>query len=682
MISFQKVPDISPQVPIITSVQSEQSSQLPMITSVQSGDIDDLINSDYKIKKMPKTQLNKNNHKRQTWSQEKMAEAVSMVREKKMGLKKAAKFYEVPKTTLRTLSLQADIRPEQFVKKTLGRKPILPEDIEKQLVEYILSMESIFYGLTRMDLRRMAFQLAVRNKIPNQFKEGLAGRSWLDHFLNRHKQQLSLRRPTRMSYACTEGFTKEKVLQFFDLLDSEYKKHRYEADRIWNVGETGLIVMQSKVVQVIGLKGKRQIGALTAAERGSLVTVICAMSAGGSFLPPMMIFPWKNMSDQLMRGAPSGAIGRAHPSGWVQANLFTQWFKHFLAKTKPTAKLPVLLILDGHYSHTRNVDVIELARINHVSIISLPPHTTHKLHPLDKTFMGPLKTYYSKAIRQHMIHEHKRLTSYDIAGLFGTAYLQCTNGLYAVNGFRATGIWPFNRHIFTDADFVAADHAVIENAPTDVMMPQIPWSSSISVTPQRQITPSLTSTTPITRSCPGSSGGASSVSPRGIVPIPLLKKKRSNRGRKPSSSNLITGSPYKNLEASMAKPPNREKTLSRGRGRGRGATSATVQKDQPSTSSVKRLTRCKTPKAKRQCISSVSSDDDSIDIPLSVDSAFDLPDKETPSFKDDTACLFCDGLFADDTHGEMWVQCLMCTMWAHKDCADVENEHYICDFCK
>ncbi|XP_023238523.1 uncharacterized protein LOC111637282 [Centruroides sculpturatus] len=52
MISFQKVPDISPQVPIITSVQSEQSSQLPMITSVQSGDIDDLINSDYKIKKV------------------------------------------------------------------------------------------------------------------------------------------------------------------------------------------------------------------------------------------------------------------------------------------------------------------------------------------------------------------------------------------------------------------------------------------------------------------------------------------------------------------------------------------------------------------------------------------------------------------------------------------------------
>nr|CAD7575520.1 unnamed protein product [Timema californicum] len=51
--------------------------------------------------KMPKAQLNRPNinPKRQTWSQEKMAEAVSMVRDKKMGLKKAAKFYEVPKNS-------------------------------------------------------------------------------------------------------------------------------------------------------------------------------------------------------------------------------------------------------------------------------------------------------------------------------------------------------------------------------------------------------------------------------------------------------------------------------------------------------------------------------------------------------------------------------------------------------
>ncbi|GBP96436.1 hypothetical protein EVAR_99097_1 [Eumeta japonica] len=168
------------------------------------------------------------------------------------------------------------------------------------------------------------------------------------------------------------------------------QKH-YPADRIFNVDETGLTIVQSKIPAVIGKKGKRQIGALTAAERGSLVTLVCCMSAGGSYIPPMLIFPRKNYSDQLMKGAPPGAIGKVHPSGWIQAHLFTEWFKHFLEKTNPTEQSPVLLVLDGHYTHTRNIEILTLARERHVTIICLPPHTTHKLQPLDRTFMGALK---------------------------------------------------------------------------------------------------------------------------------------------------------------------------------------------------------------------------------------------------------------------------------------------------
>lgn len=92
-----------------------------------------------------------------------------------------------------------------------------------------------------------------------------------------------------------------------------------------------------------------------------------------------------------MKGAPPGSIHANHPSGWVQTNLFTKWFKHFLATVKPSESSPVLLILDGHTSHTRNIEIIELARNNHVHILSIPPHSSHKIQPLDKTFMGPLK---------------------------------------------------------------------------------------------------------------------------------------------------------------------------------------------------------------------------------------------------------------------------------------------------
>ena len=42
--------------------------------------------------------------------------------------------------------------------------------------------------------------------------------------------------------------------------------------------------------------------------------------------------------------------------------LFLVWIKHFHNHVKWTSDNPGLLILDGHYSHTRNMAAIDLAR--------------------------------------------------------------------------------------------------------------------------------------------------------------------------------------------------------------------------------------------------------------------------------------------------------------------------------
>lgn len=97
------------------------------------------------------------------------------------------------------------------------------------------------------------------------------------------------------------------------------------------------------------------------------------MSAGGTFVPPMIIFPRKNMMDALMKEAPPGALGRCHPSGWIQTELFNEWFNHFIQKTHPSEEDPILLILNGHSSHTRNLQVIDLARTNHVTYCQHSP---------------------------------------------------------------------------------------------------------------------------------------------------------------------------------------------------------------------------------------------------------------------------------------------------------------------
>lgn len=82
----------------------------------------------------------------------------------------------------------------------------------------------------------------------------------------RHKN-LTLRQPEATSAARALGFSKEKIMEFFDCLTKLYDEHNFDPANIYNVNETGLSTVQ-KPQKVIGKKGKHEIGALTSGERG------------------------------------------------------------------------------------------------------------------------------------------------------------------------------------------------------------------------------------------------------------------------------------------------------------------------------------------------------------------------------------------------------------------------------
>ena len=98
----------------------------------------------------------------------------------------------------------------------------------------------------------------------------------------------------------------------------------------------------------------------------------------GHLFPPLLLFPEKNMKLEMMNGTPLASVYICHPSEWIECELFTQYFLHFLKNTNPAKEDTVIPALDGQYSHTRNRSIINIAEANHVDIICLLPYDSRK----------------------------------------------------------------------------------------------------------------------------------------------------------------------------------------------------------------------------------------------------------------------------------------------------------------
>ena len=341
--------------------------------------------------------------------------------------------------------------------------------MEKELVEYLLSLESMMFGLTTNYVRNLAFQLAEKNNLPNSFTKAKrkAGKDWLQGFMHRHKE-LSLRQPEATSAARAKSFNPQTVNKFFDLFEAVMDKYKFPPQRIFNCDETGITTVQGKPSKVLAKTGRRQVGGLVSAERGQLVSVEICMNITGTFIPPLFVFPRVRMKAELMNGAPPGSIYACHKSGWMQLEIFVKWFKHFLKSTGATKENPVLLILDGHSTHTMNMEVIDLARANGVVLLCLPPHCSHKMQPLDVSFMKPLSIYYDQELEKWLRnHPGWVVTTFQVAELFGIGYTKAATAQTAINGFKKTGLFPTNRDIFEPHDFAPCQPTNIDSGKND-----------------------------------------------------------------------------------------------------------------------------------------------------------------------------------------------------------------------
>jgi hypothetical protein len=107
--------------------------------------------------------------------------------------------------------------------------------------------------------------------------------------------------------------------------------------------------------------------------------------------------------------------------------------------------------LDGHSSYICNFEVINSGRKNHVFFISLQPHSTHRMQPLDLAFMGPLKCCYAQDIERWLrAHAGRVVTIYQPGELrrIWKRRHEAATAENAASGFRKLGHYPCTNNIF------------------------------------------------------------------------------------------------------------------------------------------------------------------------------------------------------------------------------------------
>lgn len=337
--------------------------------------------------------------------------------------------------------------------------------------------------------------------------------------------------------------------------------------------------------------------------------------------------------------------------------------------------------------------------------------STSLLQPLDVSFMRPLSVFYDAEVSGWLRTNPGRVVSvFQIAKLFGNAFIKAATMSTAINGFRKTGIWPCNPNIFTDADFLAAETTDRPISQVNASMNFNPGNEEANISSnQREEVASLpdvenvtTSSARVSSPMPGcswmnlqnSSTADDSddpptfkddtltsryhpptpkcftpppiTSPEDIMPIPHVGKLDTVRAqRKRGKTVILTDTPYKDeLEEIQNKRFAKESKK-------QAKTFKKTAKKDPRKRKINSIKNVKArfdfssqrPRQRRQSTSSSSS---------------------AVSNEDDAACLYCNDLYSESTEG--WVQCRKCRRWAHCSCAGEEEEddevYHICTLCQ
>jgi len=238
------------------------------------------------------------------------------------------------------------------------------------------------------------------------------------------------------------------VLQLAQVIE----KYNITADNIWNFDEKGFLIGWGRAMKRIMTLSVYKSGRVTKRKgygNREFISCLVCVSAIGKWIPPVLVY--KGLSNDLRDiwvkdvERDAGVHFASTENGWSCNALGLQWLKKIFERyTKPkNDRTRRLLLVDRHSSHV-NMDFIDWADRHRIIVMILPPHTTHRLQPLDVGMFQALSTAYSKELDDLMdkgigrVHMSKRFFYKFFKRAWDASFIEEN----IQSAFRKPGVWP------------------------------------------------------------------------------------------------------------------------------------------------------------------------------------------------------------------------------------------------
>lgn len=326
--------------------------------------------------------------------------------------------------------------------KSVGHPTVLTDVEELKIVRVLQASSEFGCPLTKLDLKLLVHGYLKKNSRDHKFKNGIPGDAWVQGFLARNADELTVRTTQNISKARAEKGPQE-IANYFNNLSTILKD--ISAENIVNLDETNLSddPGSSKGIFRRGVKYPERVANST---KGNISLMFTA-TASGQCLPLYVVYKATNLYSEWITGGPPETRYNCTKSGWFDSAMFEDYFEKIILPWAQKTAGTKIVLCDNLSSHL-SVKVVELCEQNNINFVFIPPRSTHLTQPLDVAFFAPLKKAWRKILYQYKLRNpnqtalNKKHFPKLLSELMEAIRLKEANTIKS--GFRASGVFPLN----------------------------------------------------------------------------------------------------------------------------------------------------------------------------------------------------------------------------------------------